>query len=108
MSETTETAQAEETKKPTKEELDNMRNAQVQLRLKDIKTVEDFHDLINEEISEFSLYFLALMPKSQVVAPNIQILADRLMSVKESAKLLVNNFVVDQSKQQENKESTND
>lgn len=57
-------------------------------------TVEDMYNEVDSRIQKFTMEFMNFLPKSDAVAVNIQLIADRLLTVKESAKLLINNFVI--------------
>jgi len=69
------------------------------------RTVDDVYNEIDQRVQTFAKDFLNFLPKNDTVAVNIQLIADRLLTIKESAKLLVNNFVISSDKEsEENKE----
>lgn len=72
------------------------------------ETVGDFYNRIDQKVQDFALEFLNFLPKSDAVEANIQIIADRLLTVKESAKLLVNNYIVEKNKIKTDKETKDD
>lgn len=73
-------------------------------------TVKDVYAQVDSMVQKFTMDFMNFLPKSPAVEVNIQIIADRLLTIKESAKLLINNFVIarDKDLEPESKEKTND
>ena len=74
-------------------------------------TVQDVYDEIDGRVQKFTKEFIDFLPSSDATSFNAQLIVDRLLTVKESAKLLINNFMVDKIKKEEeaeNKENKDD
>jgi hypothetical protein len=73
------------------------------------QTLEQVYQKIDEKVHAFIKEFIDFLPTTADVTINMNLVVDKLLSVKESAKLLVNNYaqniaLKEQSKDKDNKD----